>query len=111
MAKQKTFEQLEEAIIKALGSEVLETLRGLDLQEFKERLATLALHEQETTEHQANNEALNAAAEEVKALRAPYKETLKGLTLQRQYIAACLEKMGKPVEHGTNGTANVVAIR
>lgn len=79
------------------GSTLVETLDSATPEELKGRLVSLASHEAETEKAQAEDEELKEAKEVVKNLGGPFKDTLKGIKLQRTYISNLLDEKGTDV--------------
>lgn len=85
---------LEKKLRSKVGDEVVEALITMDRDELSERLTTLAKHESQTEEAQENDTKLNQLKEELAQLRAPYRETMQGIKLQRSLIAILLDEQG-----------------
>jgi hypothetical protein len=87
--------KLEEKLLKAAGEALVDTMRGMDEQELRDRLVSLAQHEKETDDKLEADEKIKELKEELKNLQGPFKDTLKSIKLQRSYAALRLEEMGK----------------
>lgn len=98
--------KMEAKLKEKVGPEVVETLLASDSDELQEKLATLAKYEDETEEAQEKDEAIQRMAEELKNLKAPYTETLKGIKLQRSFIAMLLRERGKAAKKAITADAN-----
>jgi len=100
MAKQKSTPQtpaskLEAALIKHSGQEVVDGILEADADELKAKLVNLASYENETEKALKEDETVKSLKDELKEAQAPYKDTLKGIKLQRNFIAMQLEDKGK----------------
>jgi hypothetical protein len=87
--------KLEAKLKEKVGPEVVETLLASDSDELQEKLGLLAKHEDETEEAQEKDEEIQKLSEELNNLKGPYKDTLKGIKLQRSFIAILLRERGK----------------
>lgn len=87
--------KLEGRLLKAAGEATFEAMQGMDEQELRDRLVSLAQHEKETEDKLESDEKIGSLKEELKELQAPFKDALKSIKLQRQYAALRLEEMGK----------------
>ena len=84
-------------LVKLCGQTLLDTLDNATPEELSGRLTTLAKHEQETDEAFEKDEEIVKMKEELKEIQAPYKDTLKGIKVQRGYIATLLQSKGSKV--------------
>lgn len=89
--------KLEAKLTEKVGPEVVETLLNSDSEELREKLSSLAKHEDETEEALEKDDQIKQMSEELKEAKAPYKETLAGIKLQRGFIAMLLRERGKKV--------------
>lgn len=86
---------LEEKVADMCGSEVAEGIIGMAEDELKAKLVALDLHEKETEDARADDEAIKDLKEELSQAEGPYKDTLKGIKLQRKLCVTRLEEQGK----------------
>jgi len=87
--------KLEAKLADKVGPEVVETLNSANADELREKLSSLAKHEDETEEALEKDEEVERMTEELKQLKAPYKDTLSGIKLQRGFIAILLRERGR----------------
>lgn len=87
--------KLEAKLADKVGPEVVETLNSANADELREKLSSLAKHEDETEEALEKDEDIERMSEELKQLKAPYKDTLGGIKLQRSFIAVLLRERGR----------------
>ena len=87
--------KLEAAIIKTMGQDVVDTILESSPDELKNRLARLASEENDIDKELSENEEIQEMKETLKNLEAPFKESLKGNKLQRNYVALQLADKGK----------------
>lgn len=87
--------KLEAKLADKVGPEVVEGLMSANAEELREKLSALAKHEDETEEALEKDEQIENLTEELKSLKAPYKDTLTGIKLQRSFIAILLRERGR----------------
>ena len=87
--------KLEATLIKVSGQEIVDSILEASEDELKAKLVNLASYENETEKSLKEDDSINQMKEELKEAQAPYKETLKGIKLQRNFIAVQLESKGK----------------
>jgi len=86
---------LEDKVRAKVGEEVVETLLGMDRLQLEEKLGTLAEHEAETEEFLEKNEEIERLKKELADIKGPSTDTLKGIKLQRKFIASLLSEKGR----------------
>jgi hypothetical protein len=89
--------RVEKKLRKKVGDEIVETLMGLNEAELEERLTRLAAHESETEAALEEDAVVADLKDRLAAARGPYTDTLKGIKLQRNFIALVLADRGKPM--------------
>lgn len=87
--------KLEAKLAEKVGAEVVESLNSAGAEELREKLSSLAKHEDETEEALEKDEDIKNMTEELKQAKAPYKDTLTGIKLQRSFIAILLRERGR----------------
>jgi FtsZ-binding cell division protein ZapB len=87
--------KLEAKLADKVGSDVVDTLNSASADELREKLSSLAKHEDETEEALEKDEEIERLTEELKQMKAPYKDTLSGIKLQRSFIAILLRERGR----------------
>lgn len=87
--------KLEATLIKVSGQEIVDSILEASEDDLKAKLVSLASYENETEKALKEDDSINQMKEELKEAQAPYKETLKGIKLQRNFIAVQLESKGK----------------
>lgn len=95
--------KLEAKLSDKVGPEVLDTLLNADTEELREKLSSLAKYEDETEEALEKDDEIKQMTEELKQAKAPYKDTLTGIKLQRSYIAILLRERGKQTKQAAAG--------
>ena len=94
-APQTPAAKLEAALIKLSGQEVVDGILEADVDGLKAKLVALAAYENDTEKTLKEHEEINEMKEALKEAQAPFKDTLKGIKLQRNFIAMQLEEKGK----------------
>jgi len=87
--------KIEKKLINLGSQEIVDAINGADEDECKAKLAKLSSYENETEKAQKEDEDIVRLTEELKEAKAPYKETLTGIKLQRNLIGFRLEELGK----------------
>lgn len=108
MAKQPSNEtaetKLEKKLRKFLGDELVDGILESGAAELEARLVRLGTNEMDTITRQGSDQELIDVTEKKKELEAPYKDAIKGINLQRQFVSMQLEKSGKaPSEPAPTG--------
>lgn len=85
---------VEKKLRAKVSDAVADSLMGMDKAELQERLTSLAKHESDTEVAQETDTRLNQLKADLAQLRAPYRETMQGIKLQRSFIALLLEERG-----------------
>lgn len=87
----------EAAIIKfsQSGKDLVDSINGYSEDECKAKLASLASYENETETAQKDDDDIVRLKDELKEASAPYKDTLKGIKLERNLLGFRLEDLGK----------------
>lgn len=80
--------------IDTLDPQFAETVLGLNAQELKNRIASLASQLQESETHREENAALQQAKDEVKELSGGYNDVRKAVKLKTKYIISLLNEKG-----------------
>lgn len=80
---------------KLADEELMASLRACDKKELEFRLLQLAKHAEEITTTRNNDQTLNECADELKELKAPYTEQMKGVKLKARIIHLLLKEMGE----------------
>jgi len=88
-------QKFEKKVADACGQEVVDSILGEGEKELKGRLVRLSMHEKETDDARANDEAVLDLKAELLQAEGPYKDTLKGIKLQRKLCVTRLEQQGK----------------
>ena len=88
-------EKLEAALIKATDQAVVDGILEASVDDLKTKLVSLAQYENETDKAFKDDDEITVMKEELKEAQAPYKDTLKGIKLQRNFVALQLESKGK----------------
>jgi hypothetical protein len=87
--------KLEAKLADKVGSDIVDTLNSASADELREKLSSLAKHEDETEEALEKDEEIERLTEELKQMKAPYKDTLSGIKLQRSFIAILMRERGR----------------
>jgi hypothetical protein len=87
--------KLEAKLADKVGSDVVDTLNSASADDLREKLSSLAKHEDETEEALEKDEEIERLTEELKQMKAPYKDTLSGIKLQRSFIAILMRERGR----------------
>lgn len=87
--------KLEAKLSEKVGAEVVESLNAANADELREKLGSLAKHEDETEEALEKDEQIQQLTEELKQMKGPYKDTLTGIKLQRTFIGILLRERGR----------------
>lgn len=83
---------------KASGDEVVDAILNEDEDQLNARLVRLAKHENETETALKEDEDVLRLKDELKNAQGPYKDALKGIKLQRRFVAMRLEEVGSSVK-------------
>lgn len=94
MSDESPVTKIQKKLSKASGDEVVDAILSEDESQLKARLVRLAAHENETETALKEDEEVMRLKEEKKNAEGPYKDTLKGIKLQRRFVAMRLGEMG-----------------
>jgi uncharacterized protein (DUF2252 family) len=83
--------KLEKAINES-DSSFCGEVRGMNLDQIKERLSKLSLDAQSIVRAKEEDEELTAAKEEVKEMGAPYREAMKKVRQKLDFLVSILEE-------------------
>lgn len=86
--------KIEKKLRKKVTDVVVDAIQGSSVPELEARLTRLAAHETETEEALENDMTVADLKDRLSQARGPYSDTLKGIKLQRNFIAIILEERG-----------------
>jgi hypothetical protein len=84
----------KQKVLEHLG-ERAEAFMAMTPDELKARLVTISKHEQEVEKELEGHEQIKELKDQLKELQGPFKDTLKDIKIQRQFIVLTLEEKGK----------------
>ena len=73
-------------------TDIVDRMKGDSLEK---KLLEYAKYREETLQHQANNEDLKAAKDEVAVINGPYQDTLAALKLKSAYLHLLLQEVAE----------------
>jgi hypothetical protein len=88
-------EKFEKQVADKCGQEVVDGINSCGPDELKAKLVNLDLHEKETQDALAEDEAVNDLKEELANAKGPYTDALAGIKLQRKLCVTRLQQKGK----------------
>jgi hypothetical protein len=89
--------KIEKKLRKKVTDVVVDAILSCSVQELEDRLTRLATHETDTEEALEEDKIVTDLRERLAQARGPYQDTLKGIKLQRLFIAITLAERGKVV--------------
>jgi len=87
--------KIEKKLRKKVSDVVVDAILGSNQQELEDRLTRLASHETDTEEALEEDKVVTDLKERLAQAKGPYTDTLKGIKLQRNFIAITLAERGK----------------
>ena len=92
--------KIEKKLRKKVTDVVVDSILSSSNQELEDRLTRLASHETDTEEALEEDMVVTDLKDRLSAARGPYQDTLKGIKLQRLFIAITLAERGKTAAGG-----------
>jgi len=87
--------KLEAKLIDKLGQDVLDTILSSSAEELQFKLGSLAKYEVDTEESLEKDEGIAKLSDDLKQMKAPYTDIIKGIKLQRNVIASVMQELGR----------------
>ena len=87
--------KIEKKLRKKVSDVVVDAILGSNQQELEDRLTRLASHETDTEEALEEDKVVTDLKDRLAQAKGPYTDTLKGIKLQRNFIAITLAERGK----------------
>lgn len=84
--------KLEAKLVEVMGQEVLDTILNSSPEELQERAARLLKEESEVEADLAQDEGIQKLSFDLKEMKAPYKDAIKNLKLQRHVVGGILQE-------------------
>lgn len=86
--------KIEKKLRKKVTDVVVDAILGSSVPELEDRLTRLASHETDTEAALEDDKLVTDLRERLAQARGPYQDTLKGIKLQRNFIALTLTDRG-----------------
>jgi hypothetical protein len=90
MKSRKNFKQM----VEEEHSSWVDTLLGKSVKEMEDHLVTLAKHRQEIIEDRNNRDDIKQLQEELKELKAPFRDALKANDAKQKYLVELIKEKG-----------------
>lgn len=87
--------KIEKKLRKKVTDVVVDAILSSSVQELEDRLTRLASHETDTEEALEEDKVVTDLKDRLAQAKGPYTDTLKGIKLQRNFIAITLSERGK----------------